>query len=85
MRFITPVFMFAAAAYVWWYNANHTGSVVMLPGMDVIAPSTKGDPAAQGEMSAWVFAGLGGLFLVRAIWGTVRENRLRREMTDDAR
>ena len=75
MRFFTPAFMFAAAAYVWWFNANHTDSVVMLPFVDSIVPSTKGDPAAQGEVSAWIFAGLGSVFFARALWSTLRSRR----------
>lgn len=82
MRFVTPAFMFATAAFVWWYNANHTGRVVMLPFIEVLVPSTEGDPARQGEVSAWIFAGLGVVFLLRAIWATVRSNQLREEMMD---
>ncbi len=83
MRFITPLFMFAAAAYVWWYNTNHTDSVVMLPFIEAIVPSTKGDPAAQGQVSAAIFLGLGAVFFLRAIWGNMKESKLRRQMRDD--
>lgn len=75
MRFITPLIFFGAAGYVWWYNQNHLDRIVMAVVIDLIAPATKGDPFAQGRLTVYLLAAVGGLFLVRDVIWYLRENR----------
>jgi len=65
MRFLTPLLFFAAAGYVFWYNDNHTGSVMMFPFMDVLFPSDAGKPHAQGENTVVL---LGAIGLLSLLW-----------------
>ena len=67
MRFFTPFFLFAIAGYVWYHNSTSTGSILLFPFIEMIIPSTKGDPATQGEYSAYLFGVLGVLFSLRAL------------------
>ena len=75
MRFITPILFFAAGAWVWWYNANHLDRVVLVHIFDWVAPSTKGDVALQGRLTAYLAFALGTAFLIRDLVWLARERR----------
>lgn len=64
MRWFTPVFFIAATVFVGWYNQNHKDSVLLLPGVDLLAP---GDMQRQGELSVWITGGLAVLFTLSAL------------------
>ncbi|MDP2304837.1 MAG: hypothetical protein Q8P18_02285 [Pseudomonadota bacterium] len=72
MRFITPILFAAAAAYVGWQNGQHTDRVLVLPFLDVIAPATAGDAAAQGALTVQILFGLAVVF---ALWEGYRMMR----------
>ena len=67
-RFLTPLLFVGAGLYVGWYNQNHVDSALLFPFISSILPSTDGDLAAQGRASAGLLMGIGGLFLVFALF-----------------
>jgi hypothetical protein len=67
MRFLTPILFAAAGAWVLYYNGSHADSVLLLPMIDQIDPSTAGNPQAQGQRSAQILFALAGVF---ALWDT---------------
>lgn len=75
MRFFAAVFFFAAAGYVYWYNQNHLDRLVLQLVLDVLVPSSKGDPFTQGRLTVNILVGIGTLFFLRDFVGWLRENR----------
>lgn len=82
LRYFTPVIFLLAAGYVYWYNTTHGQSVLLFPGIDVVFPKTAGDPRAQGLITAYLFGGLGVVFLINAIRRHVRDARIDRELAE---
>ncbi|MFZ5475380.1 MAG: hypothetical protein ACOZNI_01285 [Myxococcota bacterium] len=74
MRFLTPLLFAGAGAWVWYYNGHHADSVLLLPMIDVIDPSTAGDMKAQGARSVQILFGLAVAF---ALWDTAMWLRAR--------
>lgn len=74
-RWISPLLFFAAAAYVFQYNEGHTDSVLMLPFVDAIFPSLKGNPVAIGLRSVMLLVGIGGLLCLSPIIGLFRSQK----------
>lgn len=74
MRYLVPVLVFAAAAFVWHYNATHDDSWLLFPFLDAI-PSLRGDMEAQAEWSWRIMAGIGLLSLILTIVGDVRRRK----------
>jgi hypothetical protein len=68
MRFLTPALFLAAAIYVRHANATDPNRVLVLPLIDVIFPSTSGDPVAQGQATVTALFVLAGVF---ALWDAV--------------
>lgn len=66
MRWLTPVVLLAAAAYIHHHNGQGQG-VIALSFLDVIVPSVKGDPAAMGDLTVKVLGGLGVLTAIGAV------------------
>ncbi|MDP2314921.1 MAG: hypothetical protein Q8P41_18625 [Pseudomonadota bacterium] len=79
MRFLTPALFAAAAVYVGWQNAQHTDRALVLPFLDVVAPGTAGNVAAQGALSVNILWGLAAVF---TLWELFRMRRDRK--ADDA-
>lgn len=75
MRFVTPILFAAAAAYVGWQNGQHTDRVLVLPFLDVIAPGTAGNAAAQGALSVQILVGLAVVFGLREGYRMMRDRR----------
>lgn len=73
MRFLSPVLMFVAAAFVYWTNQRQDGTVLAFPFISTLWPAAEGDPVKMGQGTVALFVGLGILSLVRALL------RLRRE------
>lgn len=72
MRYLVPVFLFAVAAFVYWYNVSHTDSYLLFPLLDMI-PSLRGDLEAQADWSWKIMAGIGVISLIATILGDVRK------------
>ena len=75
MRFLTPAVFFGAAGWVWWTNTQAAGKVIAFTFLDAIFPSLQGNVAAQGDYTVALLAGLGAVFLVRAIRFTLRQRQ----------
>lgn len=75
MRFISPLFMLAAAAFVYWTNQQTEGTVLAFPFISYIWPAAEGDPVKMGQGTVALFLALGGLSLVRAILRTRRDRQ----------
>jgi hypothetical protein len=71
VRYVVPVILFAAAAFVWHYNATHDDAWLLFPFLDLI-PSLEGQKDEQADWSWKILAGLGALTLLIAIVGDVR-------------
>ena len=73
IRYLTPVVFLAAAAYVRWYDASHTASVLMLP----FVTSLDGykDPVAAGDLSWKIIAGIGVFLLGLTLVEDIRRRR----------
>lgn len=69
MRFVTPVLFAAAGAWVAWNNSA-SDRILVLPFIDALAPSTAGNPAAQGAVTVAVLFGLAAVFAAwdAAMW-----------------
>lgn len=66
MRWLTPIVLLAAAAYVHHHNGQGQG-IIALSFLDVVVPSVKGNPVAMGELTVKVLAGFGVLTLIGSI------------------
>ena len=82
MRYVTPLFFFAAAAFVWHHNTDSSGSYLLVPFVNLI-PGLENDVPAQGQMSWKILAGLGGLLLAWTVIGDLRRPR-HRALPDEA-
>lgn len=77
MRYLVPLLLLGAAAFVWHYNATHEGSWLLFPFLDAI-PSLRGDRDAQAEWSFRIVAAIGLVSLVVAIAQDVHRRRAER-------
>lgn len=81
LRYIGPLILFGAAAYVWHYNTSNNGSTVMLlPFLDLL-PGFEGDIMRQADWSWKILAGIGGIVLLITIGVDI--TRPRRETKDE--
>ena len=78
MRYIAPIFLFIVAGYVWYYNDTHTGSVMILPLLDLIE-SLEGDLQAQAQVTWKIVAGIGAVALFFAIFYDIRRSLRKKE------
>jgi hypothetical protein len=76
MRYLVPVILFAAAGFVWHYNATHDDSYLLFPFLDLV-PALADDLDAQAEWSWRVMAGIGVLSLLLTIGGDLRRRSKR--------
>ena len=76
-RFIWPLLFFATTAYMYKHNTTESSSVMMLPMMDLLFPSTAGDPHAMGMASVKTMAVISTLAL---IYETGSYTRYRRQL-----
>lgn len=75
MRFITPLLFAAAAVYVGWQNAQYTDRALVLPFLEVLAPATKGDMAAQGALTVNLLWGLAAFFTTWELFRMFRDRK----------
>jgi hypothetical protein len=68
MRFLTPLLFLAAAFYVRHNNATDPNHVLVLPGIDLVAPGTTDDPVGQGQATVTALFTLAGVFFVWDLW-----------------
>lgn len=80
MRFVSPVLMFSAAAFVYWTNQRQEGVVLAFPFISTLWPAAEGDPVKMGQGTVALFLGLGGVSLIRAL---LRQRRERQEALSD--
>jgi hypothetical protein len=80
MRFISPVLMLSAAAFVYWTNQRQEGTVLAFPFISTLWPAAEGDPVKMGQGTVALFVGLGIFSLVRAL---LRLRRDRQEALND--
>ena len=73
MRFVSPVLMLSAAAFVYWNNQQQEGTVLAFPFIATLWPAAEGDPVKMGQGTVALFVGVGVLSLIRAL------SRLRRD------
>lgn len=83
MRFLTPVLLIAAAAFVHHSNATSMGRVILFPFIDALVPSTEGDPRAMGEASVHALLLLGGVTLLAALFREAQARRVDRALLED--
>ncbi len=74
-RIIWPLLWAAATAYMYHHNTTDTGSVMMLPMIDMLFAETAGDPKAMGEASVKTMAGLTVLMVIYEIFDALRAAR----------
>jgi len=67
---------FAAAGFVWHYNATHDATKLLFPFLHLVVSGT---PERLGTLSWEVFAGIGVLFTLLALRETLRGRRHRRQ------
>ena len=77
LRYLSPVLFFIAALVVYQHNHSDSGSIWMLPMMDVIWPQTAGNIAAQGDKTVIVLVVLGG---VLGVLQGVKDRRYRQQL-----
>lgn len=73
-RYATSILFIGAGLFILWHNATYSDRILMLPGIEFIWKAAAKDPQMQGQISAYVFLGLGGLGLLWALWKTISTN-----------
>ena len=76
MRMMNALFLLLMTGAVLGYNASHTHEAILLPGLDLVFPSTKGDLEAQSRLTVY---GLAALTLLAAALDLRALMRRRRE------
>jgi len=81
LRWLTPLLFFAAAGFVWHYNATHGSTKLLFPFLQVFVSGT---PERLGTLSWLLFAGIGVLFTLLALRESLRgRGRQRRDEADE--
>lgn len=70
-RYLPAVVFLGAGAFVLWYNASSSDSVLALGFIDELWPKAKGDLQLQGRITGIGFLVLGFLFGFRAVYATM--------------
>ncbi len=76
MRMMNSLLLLLMTGAVLGYNASHQNEAILLPGLDLLFPATKGDLAAQGRLTVY---GMSGLTLFAALLDVRSLLRRRRE------
>lgn len=79
MRMMNSLILLLMTGVVLGYNASHENEAILLPGLDLLFPSTKGDLPAQSRLTVY---GLAGLTLFAAVLDIRALLRRRREQED---
>lgn len=82
MRWLVPVFFFAATAWVAQTNRQSPNAQIIFPFVDAIFPETKGDMAAMGEKSVVLLFGLSVGVALLTVADQLRAWARRREAED---
>lgn len=77
-RYIGPAIFLAAAVWVYQHNQGASGSILLLPFVDLV-PGYEEDVVAQGRLSWQILLGLGGFYLLTRVVGHLRELRARKD------
>lgn len=77
-RYVTPLLFVALTAYMRGYNQSHADRKLLIPFVDLLFPEIANDPAALGERSVWVAAGLTAVVTLWTLLEHVRAVRRRR-------
>ena len=72
-RILWPLLFFAATAWMYQHNAADSGSVMVLPMVDVLFPDVAGDNQAMGQASVKMMGGISALMLVYEIFLGIRD------------
>ena len=75
-NYLSGILFVVVAVGVYLYNGQDSGQILAFPFIDVIVPSTKGDPVAMGAASVKLMLGVGGALLA---FGAFRHIRSRQE------
>lgn len=75
MRFLPAILFLATGGVVAWYNASHTGSVVVLPFLADMLPSLRGQADTQGLATAAIFVAAGLALGAGRVWLDLRESK----------
>lgn len=73
-RYLAPIVLLGAAAYVWHFNGTHDDRYLLLPFLDLV-PALAGDIPAQAE---WSWKGVGALGVFLLLWTLVSDAMRRR-------
>ncbi len=76
MRMMNALFLLLMTGAVLGYNSTHANEAILLPGLDLLFPATKGDLAAQSRLTVY---GLAALTLLAAGLDVRAYMRSRRE------
>ncbi|NOY27651.1 MAG: hypothetical protein GXP62_17435 [Oligoflexia bacterium] len=74
-RFVSAVLFLGTGCFVLWRNHSDVDRILVLPGLDVLWPALADDPYKQGDVSAGIFLGIGGLMLIWGIWKAIQEDK----------
>lgn len=82
-RFFIAGLFLAAAGGVYWYNATHPGAVIGFLWLPAVISSVPDDPKYVGDLSWKILLGMGGISLVLALRGWLRDRAFRRQMLEE--
>ena len=83
LKYFVVLFLFGVAAFVWHYNATHTGSYMLLPLLDLV-PALEGDIPKQADWSWRIVVGVGVFVLLLNIYSDLRRLGRKKKAADDA-
>jgi hypothetical protein len=75
MRWLTPAFLFAAAAYVAWRNATDPRELLVFPFLQRVWPELGNDPVLLGHATVALIGGVGAVSALVEVLRSLRERR----------
>lgn len=83
-RILWPVLFFAATGWMYQHNTGDSGSVMVLPMIELLFPEVAGDNQAMGQASVKMMAGISTLILIYEIFLGIRDVQRNKSQPDDA-
>lgn len=80
MRYLTPLLFAAATCWMWYYNATHDSSKLVLPLIDVVFPEVMNDPIALADRSFQAAVVITGAVTVLTVLEHLRAIRQQRQL-----
>ena len=76
LKYVVPVLVIGGGIFIWSFNQNNNGTLVLLPFLDAI-PQLTGDLPAQADWTWRAIVGLGGLVFLVTLVSDLRERNRR--------